>query len=107
MIIGLTTHSVDELNEAIAGGADYVGIGPVFSTETKPSLTPAGIGYITEALKVLEGTGVGHAAIGGISIDNVDAVIGAGVKTIAVCSAVTKAADPAEMCRLIKGKQLL
>jgi thiamine-phosphate pyrophosphorylase len=99
LIVGLTTHSVDELKKAIAAGADYVSIGPVFSSETKPSLTPAGISYVTEAVKILEDTGAGHVAIGGINIDNMEAVIVAGAKAIAVCSAVTQAANPAEACR--------
>ena len=105
LIVGLTTHSVEELNAAIAAGADYVGIGPVYSTSTKPSLVAAGIGYVSDAVKILEDTGVGHVAIGGINIDNIDAVIQAGAKAIAVCSAVTQSASPADACKQIKRKQ--
>ena len=105
LIVGLTTHSVDQLKEAIAAGADYVSIGPVYSTSTKPSLAPVGISYITDAIKILEGTGIGHVAIGGINVDNIAPVLQAGAKAIAVCSAVTQADSPADVCRQIKRGQ--
>ena len=104
LIVGVTTHCVEELEEAIAAGADYVGIGPMFSTETKPGLAAAGLGYAAKAMQMLEGTGVGHVAIGGIDINNVDSVLATGVRAVAVCSAVTGADRPVEACRELKGK---
>jgi thiamine-phosphate pyrophosphorylase len=53
---------------------------------------------------MLGGTGIGHVAIGGITLDNVEDVLNAGAKAIAVCSAVTEAADPTVACRALKEK---
>ena len=102
MIIGVTTHNVQELEEAIKSGADYVGIGPMFGTVTKPELETAGLGYAEKAAQMLAGTGVGHVAIGGIDIDNIDSVLATGIRAVAVCSAVTGADRPEEACRALK-----
>ena len=102
MIVGVTTHCVEELEEAIASGADYVGIGPMFGTVTKPDLETAGLGYAEKAVQMLEGTGVGHVAIGGIDIGNVESVLATGVRAVAVCSAVTGADSPEKACQALK-----
>lgn len=102
LIIGVTTHNIEELQEAILTGADYVGIGPMFSTETKPSLAVAGLGYAAKAMQLLDRTEVGHVAIGGIDIENVDSVLETGVRAVAVCSAVTQAESPEKACRELK-----
>ena len=104
MIIGKSTHSVEQLQKACGEQPTYVSLGPVFSTPTKPDLVPVGLGYVTRAAEVLAETGVGHVAVGGITPDNVEKVLKAGAKTIAVCSAVTGAADPAAACRMLKEK---
>ena len=106
LVFGYSTHSVEQLNEAIGSGADYVGIGPVFSTETKPHEKVAGLEYVKEAVKILDGSGVGHAAIGGITLENIEQVLSAGARTIAVCSAVTDSDDPEDMCRKFSRKTL-
>ena len=58
-------------------------------------------------MKILEGSGVGHAAIGGITLDNVEQVLAAGARTIAVCSAIADASDPEDMCDRFKRKILV
>ncbi|MBW8015095.1 MAG: thiamine phosphate synthase [Planctomycetes bacterium] len=98
LVFGCSTHSVDQLNAAIDSGADYVGIGPVFATDTKPGEKVAGLEYVGQAAKILKDSGVGHAAIGGITLDNVEQVLASGARTIAVCSAITDASDPEDMC---------
>lgn len=98
LVFGYSTHSVEQLKEAIDSGADYVGIGPVFSTDTKPHEKVAGLEYVKEAVEILAGSGVGHAAIGGITLGNIQEVLAAGAKTIAVCSAITDSDDPEDMC---------
>ena len=104
MIFGLSTHSIDQLKTAIAQKADYVSLGPVFATNTKPHLAPAGLEYVAEAMPLLDDTALGHVAIGGITLENIDEVLKAGAQAIAVCSAVTQAADPKAMCRKLKDK---
>ena len=106
LIIGCSTHSLEQLNAAIDSGADYVGIGPVFATDTKPHEKVAGLEYVQQAARILEGSGPGHAAIGGITLDNVEQVLAAGARTIAVCSAITDSRDPEEMCGSFKRKIL-
>lgn len=104
LIVGATTHDLDELTRAREENPTYVSIGPVYATATRPDLAPVGPGYVRQALDRLAGTGIGHAAIGGIQMENVDEVIQAGATTIAVCSAVTAAPDPTAACRLLKAR---
>lgn len=104
LIVGKSTHSLEQLRAACEERPTYVGLGPVFPTGTKPDVPAVGLEYITCATQVLAGTAVGHAAIGGIAVDNVERVLGAGARTIAVCAAVTHAADPAAACRALKKK---
>ena len=49
-------------------------------------------------------TGIGHVAIGGITLENIDDVLDAGAESIAVCAAVTKAAEPEYACKAMKDK---
>jgi thiamine-phosphate pyrophosphorylase len=104
MIFGTSTHNLDELNAAIETGADYVGIGPAFISTTKPHLRIAGIEYIKAASQIAHDAGVPHIAIGGITLDNVENVLAAGARAIAVSSALVNAANTVEMCRLFKLK---
>ena len=102
LIIGKSTHSLKQLEAARDELPTYVSLGPVFSTGTKPTAEPVGLGYVTEGVQRLADTGIGHAVIGGITLENVEEVLDAGARTIAVCSAVIDARDPAEACRALK-----
>ena len=102
LIIGKSTHSLKELEAACPALPSYVSLGPVFATPTKPGIEIAGVEYVRQGLQKLVGTGISHVAIGGITPDNVEQVIEAGAQRIAVCSVVTKAADPAGACRRLK-----
>jgi thiamine-phosphate pyrophosphorylase len=104
MIFGVSTHNLDELKAAIADGADYVGIGPAFISDTKPHLRVAGLECITIASKISREAGIPHVAIGGITPDNVEKVLAAGATAIAVSSSLINAADTAEVCRVFKRK---
>jgi thiamine-phosphate pyrophosphorylase len=101
-LIGLTAHNEEELQRAVAAGADYVGIGPCFASPTKPELTPAGLGYIRRALEILKDTSVGHVAIGGITLKNLTGLLQTGVRAVALSSAVCAAPDPLNACRQFK-----
>lgn len=106
LIIGVSTHNTDELNKAIADGCDYVGLGPAFASTTKPHIPAAGLGYIKQALPLLEQAGIFHTAIGGITPDNLMLLQQAGVKTIAVCQAIADADNPGLICKVLKNKLL-
>ncbi len=104
MIFGKSTHSVEQLTKAISELPSYVSLGPVFATLTKPDAAPVTLDYVKKALPILSQTGIGHVAIGGITIDNVENILRAGAKVIAVSSAVTHSPDPQAECRKLKEK---
>ena len=104
LIIGKSTHSIEQLRAACDELPTYVSLGPVFSTPTKPGLEPVGLDYVTQAVAILKDSGICHVAIGGITLDNIEQVLSAGAKVIAVCSAVTESADPTASCQALKQK---
>jgi len=104
LIIGKSTHSLKQLRAACEERPTYAALGPVFATETKPAAPAVGLDYVSKGTELLADTGVCNVAIGGITLDNVEDVLRAGAKAIAVCAAVTKASDAAAACRALKGK---
>jgi thiamine-phosphate diphosphorylase len=91
MILGLSTHSLEQARAAQAAGADYVAVGSMFPTGTKPDFQLVG----PELIGKLRGEiGVPLIGIGGITHDNVAQVIRAGADGVAVISAVCAAPDP-------------
>lgn len=104
LIFGKSTHSAAQLAGAISELPTYVSLGPVFATPTKPDTQPVGLDYVKQALPILTDTGVGHVAIGGITLDNIDSVLRAGTHTVAVSSAVISSPDPTTVCRKLKEK---
>ncbi len=89
-IVGVSTHSVSQAKEAQENGADYIGFGPVFRTETKDAGTPRGI---DELRRVRAAVALPVLAIGGITLEKVRDVIEAGANGIAVISALLTADD--------------
>jgi thiamine-phosphate pyrophosphorylase len=104
MIIGKSTHSLEQLKSACLELPTYVGLGPVFATTTKPTAPPVGLDYVRKATDILKDEPVGHVAIGGINLENVEQVLSAGARCIAVCNAVTKSYDPGRACKTLKEK---
>ncbi|MCH8121191.1 MAG: thiamine phosphate synthase [Planctomycetes bacterium] len=104
LIIGKSTHSPRQLRAACEERPTYAALGPVFATETKPTAEAVGLDYVRQATGILADTGICNVAIGGITLDNVEDVLRAGAKAIAVCAAVTKAGDPAAACGALKEK---
>ena len=104
LIIGKSTHSLEQLRAACDQRPTYVSLGPVFATVTKPTAEAVGLDYVRQATEKLAGTGIGSVAIGGVTLDNVEDVLNAGAASIAVCSAVTETADPTAACRSLKKK---
>jgi thiamine-phosphate pyrophosphorylase len=99
IIVGKSTHSLDQARAAKAEGADYIGFGPIFATPTKPDYKPIGLDNIKQA----------HAdvtlpifCIGGIKIDNLKQVIAAGAHRVAIVSGLLKASDITNYARDVK-----
>jgi len=94
--IGLSTHTPDEAERAMAAGADYIAIGPVYATATKPGTRPVTLDYVRWAAAHVR---VPWFVIGGINLQNVDEVLAAGAERVCVVSAILNAPDIAAACR--------
>jgi len=90
-IIGLSSHSRDEFDAAHASAADYVGVGPVFETPTKPGRPAVGLELVQYAAARASKP---FFAIGGIGTENVARVRAAGAKAISVVRAISDVDDP-------------
>lgn len=91
--IGVSTHNAGELERAIAAGPDYVAVGPMFSTKTKPQYGVSGPDYAKSAIDRLAAAGIPHVAVGGITADRVAELRAAGVRCVAVCQGILSASD--------------
>ncbi len=95
-IIGRSTTNPDEMAAAIAEGADYIGVGPVYATPTKPDKKPAGLEYLKYAAANCP---IPWYAIGGIDISNLHEVLGTGATRVAVVRAIMQADNPRSVVR--------
>jgi thiamine-phosphate pyrophosphorylase len=99
--IGLSTHSPEQAKRALAAGADYLAIGPVFATDTKPGAKPVTLEYVRWAAANVT---VPWFAIGGINLENLGDVLTAGAQRICVVSAILNAKDIAKACAKFREK---
>ncbi len=90
LIVGVSTHSIDEAREAVGEGADYIAFGPIFETTTKDAGEAKGTGMLARIRSEVK---VPIVAIGGINAGNAKSVIEAGADAVAVISAVADAED--------------
>lgn len=90
MILGKTTHNLEQGRQAVLDGADYISAGPVYATPTKPGRPAVGLEYVRQAAQHLD---IPFVAIGGIDLTNIDNVLAAGAKTVAVVRAWRDAAE--------------
>lgn len=97
--IGLSTHSPAQAGKAIAAGADYIAIGPVYATGTKPTAKPVTLEYVRWAAANVK---LPWFAIGGINLENMGDVLAAGAQRICVVSAILNSEHIAETCRRFK-----
>jgi len=101
-IIGISVETVEQALKAVEGGADYLGVGPIYATATKPDAGKVlGIARLKE---IREAVNIPIVAIGGINENNLEEVLKAGVDGVAVISAVVSAPDITEACRKLKNK---
>ncbi|GIN76491.1 Thiamin-phosphate pyrophosphorylase [Bacillus paralicheniformis] len=92
-ILGVSAHTLEEVVKAEKDGADYIGAGPVYPTETKRDTKAVqGVSLIQELRR--QGIGIPVVGIGGITAENCVPVIEAGADGISIISAISKAADP-------------
>lgn len=94
--IGLSSHAPEQARRAIAAGATYIAIGPVFATGTKPEARPVTLDYVRWAAAHVQ---IPWFAIGGVNLENLDEVLAAGARGICVVSAILNAPDVARACR--------
>src|SRR5580765_7174726 len=101
--VGLSTHAPSQAERAIAAGADYIAVGPVYATGTKPTAKPVSLDYVKWAAANVK---IPWFAIGGINLENLEAVLAAGARRIGVVSAILNAADVIETCQRFKNRLL-
>jgi len=97
-LIGRSTHAPEQLQQAMADGCDYAGVGPLQATPTKPGREPVGLDYLRQAAQIAT---IPHYAIGGVDAQLLPALLEAGGShcRVAVVRAVMEAADPAAAAR--------
>ncbi|MCG9887188.1 MAG: thiamine phosphate synthase [Cyanobacteria bacterium] len=100
-IIGCSTTNPDEMQRAIDGGADYIGVGPVYETPTKPGKAAAGWDYVRYAA---ERSPVPWYAIGGIDHQNLGTALQAGARRVAVVRALMAADNPTLVTQYMLGQ---
>ena len=101
--LGLSTHAPDQAKRACDAGADYVAIGPVFATPTKPDRPAVTLEYVRWAAANIDRP---WFAIGGINEENLADVIAAGASRVCIVSAILRAPDVADACRAFKERLL-
>jgi thiamine-phosphate pyrophosphorylase len=99
LVIGLSTHNLEQARAAAAAGADYIGFGPLFGTRSKTNPDPS-VGLAALAA-VCRAVTVPVVAIGGITLDAVPAVARAGASAAAIIAAIDAAPDPAAAGRAV------
>jgi thiamine-phosphate pyrophosphorylase len=95
-LIGLSTHAPEQIDGA--AGVDYIAVGPVYATPTKPDYQPVGTELVRYAS---EHAGVPFFAIGGIDETNAAEVLDAGADRVAVVRAIRDAEDPGDATRVL------
>lgn len=93
--IGLSTHSPTQAKRALAAGADYLAVGPIYATGTKPTAEPVTPEYVRWAAVNVT---IPWFAIGGITLKNLNDVLATGARRICVVSAILNAPDVAKTC---------
>ncbi len=99
MILGVSVHTVEEARQAVADGADYLGLGAVFPTATKTDVEQMPNNLLREICGAVD---IPVVAIGGINRNNIKSLSGSGVDGVALVSAIFSATDIKETCRELR-----
>lgn len=94
--LGLSTHAPEQAQRAIRARPDYIAIGPIYPTGTKPTAKPVTLEYVRWAAANVR---IPWFAIGGVNMQTLDDVLAAGATRICVVSAILNAPDVAKACR--------
>jgi thiamine-phosphate pyrophosphorylase len=95
-LVGVSTHDAEQAQRAFEDGADYIGVGPVFPSKTKSFDAFPGLEFVRQ---VAAASSKPWFAIGGISLENIDPLIQAGARRVAVTSVVAASDEPAQVVR--------
>lgn len=98
-LIGVSTHSLDQVRRAVLAGADYIGLGPTFPSRTKAFEDFPGLGFVRAATAE---TSLPAFALGGIGPENIGSVAAAGGRRVAVSGAICAADDPEPVARVLR-----
>ena len=90
-LIGVSTHNLDQLRQAVLDGASYVGVGPTFASGTKEFAAFPGLDFVRQAAAE---TSLPAFVIGGIDPQTIGAAVAAGARRVAVGQAIARADDP-------------
>ena len=97
MLVGVSTHNLEQFESAAKSTADYIAVGPVFNTSSKANPDPVvGLDFVRKVRVITDKPIV---AIGGISLDRAAAVIEAGADSVAIISGILSAPNPSERAR--------
>ncbi|HUH81800.1 MAG TPA: thiamine phosphate synthase [Solirubrobacteraceae bacterium] len=100
VLVGVSTHTPAEIDAVDPAVVDYIGVGPVHETPTKPGRPAVGLGLVRYAAA---NATVPFFAIGGLDRDNLAEVLGAGATRVCVLRAITDAAEPEQAARELCG----
>ena len=98
MLVGVSTHDIDQARTAVVEGASYIGCGPTFPSTTKHFEQFAGLGFLEQVAGEI---GLPAFAIGGITQSNLSEVLAVGFTRVAVSGSITGAMDAEEEARLM------
>ena len=101
MIIGKSTHSVEQAVAAAESGADYIGFGPLYPTPTKAGRPAIGLEQIRHVHELLD---IPIFCIGGVKLENLGAVLEAGAKRVVIVSGILHAANLPGYCREVRAR---
>jgi thiamine-phosphate pyrophosphorylase len=97
-LVGKSTHSLAQARAAEEEGADYIGVGPIFATPTKPDYPPVGLELIGQVRAKVR---VPHFCIGGINEATLPSVVAAGARRVVIVSALLQSAHIPADCRRV------
>ena len=100
-LVGLSTHNIEQARAAVLDGVDYIGVGPTFPSGTKQFEAFAGLEYVRQVAAQIT---LPAFVIGGVSLDNLDQVLAAGARRVAVAGGIVAQPNPGQAARAFLAK---